>query len=82
MSLSISEFMATPFTKIDEDFFISQAQKKRRSRGESLMPSDIDELNHAAAWALAAPAFTASVFWVYNRFREEGGLSKRVIGLI
>lgn len=46
------------------------------------MASDVDELQHAAGWAVAAPMLTASVFWVYNRFREEGGLSKRIIGLI
>lgn len=40
-----------------------------------MLPSDVDELNKASAYLMAAPVVTSVMVWGYSKMREEGGAS-------
>mmetsp|Transcript_3148 Transcript_3148/g.4245 ORF Transcript_3148/g.4245 Transcript_3148/m.4245 type:complete len:83 (+) Transcript_3148:78-326(+) len=42
---------------------------------ERLEDTDVDELNKATMYAVAAPVITGIFVWGYNVLREEGGAS-------
>lgn len=42
---------------------------------EMMLPSDVDELNKAMAYMVAAPFVTSVMVWGYSKMREEGGAS-------